>query len=66
MDSKSASEVALAEAFVALALDELEEDRPDQRCREDLQQQPGLVAARVAVEQDAAPGEFRDRLAVTG
>src|SRR5690349_5833613 len=33
-------EVALAEAVVALALDELEEHRAEQRLREDLQQQP--------------------------
>src|SRR5690606_2154280 len=33
-------EVALAEALVALALDELEEDRPDRVLAEDLQQKP--------------------------
>src|SRR5512137_1886386 len=37
-------EVAFAEALVVLALDELEEHRPQQRLGEDLQQQP-LVAA---------------------
>ena len=48
-------EVAFAEAVVALALDELEEHRAEQRCsREDLQQQARLAACGGAVEQDAA------------
>src|SRR5690349_18949599 len=46
-------EVALAETVVALALDELEEHRAEQRLREDLQQQARLAALRVAIEQDA-------------
>src|SRR3954464_946646 len=33
------SEIAFAEALIALALNDLEEDRPDHRLREDLQQQ---------------------------
>ena len=44
-------EVALAESVVALALDELEEHRPELVLGEDLQQQ--LV--RIAVDQDVAP-----------
>src|SRR5258706_8997090 len=46
-------EVAFAEAFVALALDEFEEDRAELRLREDLQQQP-LRPLRRAIHQDAA------------
>ena len=48
-------EVALAEAVVALALDELEEDRPDRVRREYLQQHLGVVAIdhALAVDQDA-------------
>ena len=45
-------EVAFAEAVVALALDDLEEDRPDDVLREDLQQQ-AFALARIAVDQDA-------------
>ena len=40
-------EVAVAEAFVALALNQLEEDRPDDRFREDLEQQPALAVVLV-------------------
>src|SRR5262245_13668892 len=57
------AEVALAESLVALALDDLEEDRPDHVLREDLQQD---AVVRAAVDQDAPllhPGE---RLAVPG
>ncbi len=46
-------EIALAEAFVALALDDLEEDRADHILGEDLQQQ-ALPLGRRAVDQDAA------------
>lgn len=42
-------EIALAEALVALALDDLEEDRADHRVGEDLQQD--AVVARGAVDQ---------------
>src|SRR3712207_9118543 len=56
------AEVALAEALVALALDELEEDRPDGVGREELQQHlghPALPLAErdraLAVDQDAVP-----------
>ena len=45
-------EVALAEALVALALDDLEEDRADHVLGEDLQQQPAALGRR-AVDQDA-------------
>src|SRR5438270_3009345 len=44
-------EIALAEAFIALALDDLEEDRADHGLGEDLQEQP-LTLARRAVDQD--------------
>src|SRR5262245_55495734 len=54
-------EVALAEALVALALDELEEDRPDHRLGEDLEQQASGTAA---VDEDRALPELADRLAV--
>ena len=49
------AEVALAEALVALALDDLEEDRADHRLGEDLQQQPAALGRR-AVDQDAVGG----------
>src|SRR6267378_4494679 len=54
-------EVALAEALVALPLDDLEEDRADGGLGEDLQQQP---AARAAVDQDPAPLQLLERLAM--
>src|ERR1017187_6423375 len=44
------AEIALAEALVALALNDLEEDRSDRGLSKDLQQQP---PAGSAVEQDA-------------
>ena len=46
------AEIAFAEALVALALDDLEEDRADHRLGEDLQQQPAALGRR-AVDQDA-------------
>src|SRR5262249_44919536 len=59
-------EIALAESIVALALDELEEDRPDRIRREDLQQHLGLAAIdhALAVDQDAVGLQSRDVLAV--
>src|SRR5450755_4581763 len=51
------AEIAGAEALVAPAVDDLEEDRPDQRLREDLQQ----VAAARTVDQDSAPLQLLDR-----
>ena len=56
-------EIALAEAFVALALDDLEEDRADHVLGEDLQQQ-ALALGRRAVDQDAALLELGGRLAM--
>src|SRR5215470_4572172 len=47
-------EVAFAEALVALALDELEEHRTEQRLREDLEEQPLLAAFGGSVQEDAA------------
>src|SRR5215831_5717276 len=59
-------EIALAEAFVALALDELEEHGAKQHLREDLQQQPGLDAVGCAVHQDTARPDLLDRQSMTG
>src|SRR5574337_1943034 len=65
-------EVALAEPLVVLALDELEEYRPEHRFAEDLEQQPLVAvwgrpgAGGAAVEQDAARPQLRHRLAVAG
>src|SRR5512139_2522562 len=61
------AEVAFAEALVALALDELEEDRPDHRLREDLQQQLiGRALVGGAVDQDAQAPELFELLAMVG
>src|SRR5581483_9998133 len=46
------AEIAFAEALVALALDDLEEDRADHRLGEDLEQQ---VAGRPVEEDPVAP-----------
>src|SRR5258708_29950678 len=46
------AEIAFAEAFVAAALDDLEEDRANHRLGEDLQQEPAALGRR-AVDQDA-------------
>src|SRR3546814_18067938 len=56
-------EVALAEALVTLALDDLEEHRPDDVLGEDLQQ-AAAVRRRRAVDQDLAGREPREVLAV--
>src|SRR6185312_14196227 len=58
------AEVALAEAFVALALDDLEEDRTDHVAGEDLQQQT-LPALGVAVDQDTPAAQLLERLTVS-
>ena len=50
IDSNKRAEIALAEALVALALDDFEEDRADDRLGEDLQQH--LAFRGRAVEQD--------------
>src|SRR3989475_9853572 len=54
-------EVALAEALVAVPLDDLEEDRADGGLGEDLQQQP---AARAAVDEDLPLLQLGERLAM--
>src|SRR5512146_1304340 len=58
-------EVALAEAFVALALDQLEEDRADHVLGEDLQQQ-ALPLGRRAVDQNLVGLQALHVLAVAG
>src|SRR5207302_10199053 len=55
------AEVALAEALVALPLDDLEEDRADHGLGEDLQEQP---PAGAAVQEDLALPQLFDRFAV--
>src|SRR6218665_287649 len=61
------AEVAFAEALVALALDQLEEDRADHLLGEDLQQQlVRRVQVRSAVDQDAQAAQVLDALAVVG
>src|SRR5271154_225574 len=59
-------EVPFAEAVVALALDELEEDRPDHGLGENLQQDFGSAAFddALAVDQDAVLLHALDRLVV--
>src|SRR5215471_11304159 len=59
------AEIALAKAFVALALDDLEEDRADDGLGEDLQQEP-LPLRRRAVDQDLVAPETREVLAMAG
>src|SRR5450755_2387899 len=58
------AEVSLAEPFVALALNDLEKDRTDHRCRENLQQH--LVLGRRAIEEDAQRLEPLRILLVSG
>eukprot|EP01092_Planopodium_desertum_P006744 TRINITY_DN27644_c0_g2_i2.p1 TRINITY_DN27644_c0_g2~~TRINITY_DN27644_c0_g2_i2.p1 ORF type:complete len:545 (+),score=220.81 TRINITY_DN27644_c0_g2_i2:1283-2917(+) len=58
-------EVAFAEAFVALALDDLEEDRADAVLGEDLQQL-ALVGFRIGVDQDLVLRQAGDVLTVVG
>src|ERR1700719_5224462 len=61
-------EIALAKTVVALALDELEEDRPDRVGREDLQQHLGVATVdhALAVDQDAVLPQPRDVFVVAG
>src|SRR5262245_39750330 len=59
-------EVAFAEPFVALALDELEEHRAKGQLREDLQQQPLVTTGGRTIEQDSADGKLFNVLAVAG
>ena len=56
-------EIAFPEAFIALALNDLEEDRADDVLGEDLQQQ-ALALGRRTVHQNVAPFELGDRLLV--
>src|SRR5262249_40921204 len=58
-------EIALAKAFVALALDELEEDRPERVLGEDLQEQALAFGART-VHEDAALTQLLYGLAMAG
>src|SRR6185312_248000 len=58
-------EISLAETFVALALDDLEEDRADAVLGEDLQQQ-ALLRFLVGVDQDLVLRQPRHVLAVPG
>src|SRR5690606_38288396 len=58
-------EVALAEALIALALDDLEEDRAEGVLGEDLQQL-ALLGLRVGVDQDLVLRQPRYVLAVVG
>src|SRR5690606_12792547 len=58
-------EVALAEAFVALALDDLEEDRADRVLGEDLQQL-ALVGLGIGIDEDLVPGQAGHVLAMVG
>src|SRR5471032_809941 len=58
------AEIALAEALIALALDDLEEDRTDHVLREDLQQQLAFRLGAVAVDQDAQAAQVFQTLAV--
>src|SRR5262249_22187167 len=60
-------EISLAEAVVALPLDELEEDRADHGLGENLQQDLGLAAVEhaFAVNEDAMLFHALDRFGVT-
>src|SRR6478672_8877836 len=58
-------EVAFAETLVALALDDLEEDRADRVLGEDLQQL-ALLGLGVGVDQDLVLLQARHVLAVVG
>src|SRR3954454_4721890 len=60
-------EIALAKAVVALALDELEEDRTDRIGREDLQQHLCLATIdhALAIDQNAVALQAGDILAVS-
>src|SRR5579859_6675152 len=57
-------EVAVAEAFIALALDDLEKDRAEGVLREDLEQD--ALVANIAVDQDAVLLEPLEILAMAG
>src|SRR3954471_10196800 len=57
------AEVALAEALVALPLDDLEEDGPDHGFGEDLEKEP---ASGSPVQENFAAAQFAERLGVPG
>ncbi len=57
-------EIAVAEAFIALALDDLEEDRADHILGEDLEQD--ALFADIAVDQDAVLAQPLQVLAMAG
>src|SRR5690349_13840944 len=59
------TEIALAEALVAAALDDLEEDRADHRLGEDLEQEAAALGRR-AVDQDAVGCKPCEVLAMAG
>src|SRR4029077_18851638 len=59
------AEIALAEALVTFALDDLEENRADHGIREDLQQQAAAPSGR-AVDQDPVAAEPIEILAMAG
>src|SRR5258707_1277276 len=61
-------EISFAKAIVALALDELEENRPDRVRRENLQQHLGEAAGddAFAVDQDTVALQPRHVLAMLG
>src|SRR3954471_848069 len=58
-------EIALAEALVALALDDLEKDRADHILREDLEEE-ALARLGGAVDEDAALAHFGNVVVVAG
>ena len=60
---EQSAEIAFAEAFIALALDDLEEDRADRVLGEDLKQQASILVRR-AVDQDAIALQARHILAM--
>src|SRR3984957_3908708 len=65
---KQSAEIALAEAFVALALDEFEEDRADRIGREDLQKNLGFAAIddALAIDEDVVVLQSPAILAMAG
>src|SRR3954469_9880035 len=58
-------EIALAEAFIALALDDLEEDQADHVLGEDLEEQ-AFAGLRRPVDQDSALPHLLDRVVMPG
>src|SRR6187399_878593 len=58
-------EIAFAETLVSLALDDFEEDRPDDVGGEDLQQH-AFIAGAAAVDEDSAAPQLLDIFAMAG